>query len=81
MVAVSVRNTHVITPKTKKPPNVAWGVAKKNYQAPNIIVNIRNNPKLSAESLGGSEGVLQGVRDLIEPTGSKVKIRSVLIIE
>lgn len=71
----------VLTPRTKVPANVALGVASKNNQAPNIIVNIRNNPYLSRESLGGEAQLLEDVRDLIEPAGGVMKIRTVRIIE
>lgn len=70
----------VLTPRTENPANVALGIASKNNQAPNIIVNIRNNPHLSMESLGGPKQLMQDVRDLIEPAGGVMKIKSIRIV-
>ncbi|NVB36406.1 hypothetical protein G6O69_01090 [Pseudenhygromyxa sp. WMMC2535] len=70
----------VLTPRTSNPANVYLGIASKNNQAPNIIVNIRNNPRLTPELLGTEAEILEQVRLLIEPAGGVMNIRSVRVI-
>ena len=64
----------VYTPRTTNPDNVAVGLKGKNDQATRVAVNIRNNPALSRAALGGESGLMQGLRDLVEPTGRQVNI-------
>jgi len=78
---VGGKPTDVLTPRTKIPANVALGVASKNDQAPYIIVNIRNNPHLSKDALGGEAGLMQGARDLIEPAGGIFRILGIRIFD
>ena len=71
----------VLTPRTTIPDNVFLGIASKNDQAPNIIVNLRNNPSLTPAQLGTEAEILEKVRALIEPAGGTMNIRSVRVIK
>jgi hypothetical protein len=71
----------VLTPRTATPQNVALSVAGKSDQAPNVIVNIRNNPRLTRASLGGETGLLEDVRSLIEPSGGSLNIKRIRIFD
>ena len=71
----------VFTPISTKVGSVYLGISRKNNQAPNIIVNIKNNPNFTAEQIGNQGFILNQVRSIIEPQGKKMNIVYVKVIE
>ena len=70
----------VYTPKSTNFMSVYSTVAGKNDQAPNIIVNLLNNPYVKRSSLGSEEYMLEQVRLLIEPAGGTMNIKSIRVL-